>query len=171
MIAAIFAADLAGGMGRKGTLPWPHQPQDLKRFESITTNNIVVMGRRTWDDPKMPKPLKNRINYVVTNRPVDLALSLKGDIVDNLLRLENQYPDKKIFLIGGVNLLESAKPILDHVYLTYFKKQYIVDTKINLGNFLNGFIPTGAKAFPDLGITFVNYASLFKRSKTNIDPR
>ena len=36
-----------------------------KYFKKLTENNVVIMGRKTWDSlPK--KPLPNRINYVIT---------------------------------------------------------------------------------------------------------
>ena len=46
MINAIFAVDYNGGMGFNGTLPWPHNPEDLANFKSTTEQQVVVMGRR-----------------------------------------------------------------------------------------------------------------------------
>ena len=74
MINAIFAVDYNGGMGINGTLPWPHNAEDLAHFKRLTTDKVVVAGRRTWDDPKMPKPLPNRTVYVATNRPVSYEI-------------------------------------------------------------------------------------------------
>ena len=59
-IKAIFAVDKFGGMGFNGSLPWPHHSEDLAYFKEQTTNHIVVMGRNTWEDPKLPKPLPGR---------------------------------------------------------------------------------------------------------------
>jgi dihydrofolate reductase len=70
MIAAILASTNTGGIGLNGTLPWPKHSEDLKWFKEHTSNQIVVMGRKTWDDPMMPKPLPNRINCVVSSNPV-----------------------------------------------------------------------------------------------------
>jgi dihydrofolate reductase len=69
MINALFAVDQYGGMGFNGTLPWPHNSVDLANFKQLTDTHIVVMGRKTWDDPKMPKPLVGRTVYVATGRP------------------------------------------------------------------------------------------------------
>ena len=68
MIKAIFAVDYWGGMGFSGSLPWPHHREDLQYFKEQTDNNVVVMGRRTWDDPKMPKPLPNRTHVIITRQ-------------------------------------------------------------------------------------------------------
>ena len=47
---------------------------DLKNFQQITiktfkpnTKNMLVMGRKTWDSlPVKSKPLKNRLNVILT---------------------------------------------------------------------------------------------------------
>jgi dihydrofolate reductase len=166
MINAVFAVDFNGGMGINGTLPWPHHAEDLANFQRLTTNQVVVMGRRTWDDPKMPKPLTNRIVYVATHRPTAYASVISGDLCENLLRLEQQYPDREIFLIGGADLLESAKSILDRVYLTHFKGSYKVDTRIHTKEFLTGFRPILARVSKDVQATFTVYESIFKRTTT-----
>ena len=86
MINAIFAVDHYGGMGFNGTLPWPHNAADLANFKKATTNHVVVMGRNTWDDPKMPKPLPERIVYVASKHPVTKAGRIEGDIVERVYR-------------------------------------------------------------------------------------
>ena len=167
MINAIFAVDFNGGMGVNGTLPWPHNAEDLANFQRLTTNQVVVMGRRTWDDPKMPKPLTNRTVYVATNRAVPMAGSFCGDICENLLRLEQLHADKDIFVIGGPELLESSKNLLDRVYLTHVKGSYKVDTRMYVKEFLTGFHPVRAQVSKDFNSTFIIYESVFKRIKTS----
>lgn len=163
MINAIFAVDHNGGMGFNGSLPWPHNPEDLAHFQKITNNHVVVMGRRTWDDPKMPKPLKNRTVYVATNRPVSYAMPVAGDIQQHLKDIEQEHVGKKIFVIGGVKLLEAAKPMLDRVYITHIKGSYRNDTRINLKDFLLGFTPCRATVSQDFQSVFTVYESIFKR--------
>ena len=50
-------------IGRNGTLPW-HMSEDLKLFKRLTTGNIVIMGRKTFDS--IGKPLPNRRNFVIS---------------------------------------------------------------------------------------------------------
>lgn len=164
MINAVFAVDFNGGMGLNGTLPWPHNAEDLANFQQLTTDNIVVCGRRTWDDPKMPKPLKNRIVYVATNRPVAYATPVSGNLVEQLQQLEADNPSKQIFVIGGVQLLELARPLLDRIYLTHIKGSYKVDTRIYVKEFLTGFVPVKATVSKDFQSTFTVYDSIFKRT-------
>lgn len=167
MIKALFAVDHYGGMGFNGTLPWPHNANDLAHFQKLTTGHVVVMGRRTWDDPKMPKPLMGRTVYVASHRHVNMAGRINGDIAEQVLALEQQHPSQIIWVVGGPKLLEAAVDILDEVHLTHFKSSFKIDTKIDLKVFLRGFAMTSASVAPDFKSTFVTYAPLFKRSTTS----
>jgi dihydrofolate reductase len=167
MINALFAVDQYGGMGFNGTLPWPHNTDDLANFKKLTNEHVVVMGRQTWDDPKMPKPLAGRTVYVATNRPVYSAATIKGNIKKEILTLESQHPDKIIWVIGGANLLEQCDGIFDRLYLTHFKNSYKIDTKVNLKTFLSGWNPIMAVAPANNNCTFVVYENIFARSKSS----
>lgn len=144
MIAAILASTNSGGIGRKGTLPWAKNSEDLKWFKEQTTNNIVVMGRKTWNDPLMPKPLPNRINCVVSSEPVEQKYRqdvqwLRGNPIDHIQYLAKKYPDKTVFVIGGKQLYETCQDIVDRVYLTRVLDEHKVDTKVNLERMLDCF--------------------------------
>ena len=167
MINAIFAVDFNGGMGFNGSLPWPHNSEDLTNFKKITSGHVVVCGRKTWDDPKMPKPLPNRTVYVATHRPVAYAMPFSGDVNAQLLEIEDNHKDKTIFVMGGVELLQSARPLLDRIYLTHIKGSYKVDTRIQLKEYLSGFNPVRAEVSKDFQSTFTVYESIFKRIKTS----
>lgn len=164
MINALFAADQFGGIGFNGSLPWPHNSTDLKNFKRLTDGHIVVMGRRSWDDPKIPKPLKGRIAYVATNRPVDYAIHISGNIPEEVKKLEKLYPNKTIWVVGGADILEQCRDLYDRIYLTHFKGNYRIDTKVNLKSLLAGYHFVEATADPKENCTFVVYESLFKRS-------
>ena len=164
MINAIFAVDFNGGMGFNGSLPWPHNAEDLHHFKDLTTGHVVVCGRRTWDDPKMPKPLPNRTVYVATHRPVSYAMPFSGDVKEKLLAIEQQHPDKKIFVIGGVELLQESRPLLDRIYVTHIKGSYRSDTRIFVKEFLAGYTPVRATVSRDFNSTFTVYDPIFKRA-------
>lgn len=168
MITALLATDHRGGMGYKGTLPW-YVPEDLRNFQTLTMNHIVVMGRKTWDDPKFPKPLKGRTCYVVTNRPSTLEHSahpLDGsDVRKAVLDLEvlNSTNSKKVYIIGGPKLIMDCHSVLDYVYLTHIEGTYSTDVKINLKKLLAGFRPVRSSHAPGSKATFIQYENLFKR--------
>jgi dihydrofolate reductase len=125
------------------------------------------MGRNTWDDPKMPKPLPGRIVYVASSRPVFNAGRISGDIKSEVLELEQKHPDKIIWIIGGPKLLIDCVDILDKVHLTHFKGSFKIDTKIDLKTFLRGFEMTSASVASDFKSTFVTYEPIFGRIKTS----
>ncbi len=52
------------GAGNK--IPW-HLPEDFKWFKQLTSGNVVIMGRKTFES--LGKPLPNRINIVLSRHP------------------------------------------------------------------------------------------------------
>jgi dihydrofolate reductase len=141
MLIAIFAIDEENGMGLNGSMPWPVNKEDMFWFKSTTLNHVVVMGSNTWNSTGMPKPLPNRINIVATRQapakfPVE---TINGDICQNLLTLQEMWPEKNIFVIGGGNLLLQAIPVIEKMYITRIKGKYNCDTKIEINSFLPQF--------------------------------
>lgn len=141
MICSILASSSLGGIGNKGTLPWDKHYGDLAWFREWTMNQIVVMGRKTWDDPLMPKPLPDRVNFVVTSKSLNTidARVLSGDPQEKIKQVSEQFPDKNVFVIGGKQLYEATESIVDRIYLTRMKGQYFADTRIDLEQYLSNF--------------------------------
>jgi dihydrofolate reductase len=140
MIAALFAVDEVFGMGHQGRLSWPGNSDDMKWFKTTTQNQIVVMGRKTWDSPDMPSPLPGRLNVLFTNNFIDRddIEQIKGDVCEALISIKQHNRRKNVFVIGGPNLLLQSKPVLDRVYVTRIKGEYLNDTVIDLNDFLSG---------------------------------
>ena len=61
----IAAADENWGIGKNGGL-LAHISGDMKYFRETTKGKIVVMGRKTLESFPGGKPLKNRVNIVLT---------------------------------------------------------------------------------------------------------
>lgn len=144
MICSILASTSTGGIGNRGTLPWPHNREDMAWFARHTTGNIVVMGRNTWDDPKMPKPLPNRENYVVSSQHVDKLYQhqvrwIPSKPVENILRIQKDNPTKNVYVIGGQQLYEATESIVDRVLLTRIKGAWFTDTRVQLESMLACF--------------------------------
>jgi len=163
MINALFAADIFGGIGVNGTLPWPHNSADLKRFKQLTDGHVVVMGRKSWDDPKLPKPLPNRTVYVATSKPVVHAKAINGDLQDRVIELQKAHPEKIIWVVGGAEILAQCKDLYDRIYLTHIRGSYKIDTKVDLKSILSGYRMVEATAAPHENCAFVVYESIFKR--------
>jgi dihydrofolate reductase len=86
-----------------------------------------------------------------------------GDIKERLLALEQEHGDRDIFVIGGVEVLETARPVLDRIYVTHIRGVYRSDTRMYVKEFLAGFTPVRAHVSRDCQSTFVVYDNIFKR--------
>ena len=129
MISAIVAVDNNWGIGFNGDL-LEHIPEDLKYFKELTSNNWVVMGRKTWDSlPR--KPLPNRKNLVITNNPIaynntnEVNFFTLSQIEVFMLKNKNLT----FFIIGGGQIYKELLSLCDRVYVTkIFKDHDQVDT-------------------------------------------
>ena len=163
MIKAIFAVDHWGGMGLNGSLPWPHHSEDLQYFKEQTAGHIVIMGRRTWDDPKMPKPLPGRTTYVVTNRPLfgytDVR-TIRGDINASVKAIAAANPKKIVWIVGGPAILMETKDLVDEAHITHFKGQFKTDTQIDMRRYLSMFRAYGAAPSSDRKCSWMTYKNV-----------
>lgn len=120
----IVAMSTNGVIGKENKLPWPKCKEDLKRFKELTTDNVVIMGRKTYES--IGKPLSNRINIIVTSSIKVEVQSHSQDLhftssIKEALLLANSF-DKKIFIIGGDTLYRQTLPLWDRLYLTIINK-------------------------------------------------
>jgi dihydrofolate reductase len=147
MIRAIFAVDNQGGLGKNGTTPWPHDPEDIKWFVTSTKNQIVVMGSKTWHDPAMPAPLPKRINVVISNKHIedfpgtDYVMNAY-DLRYNFDLIIQDYPDKDIWIIGGAQTLITTRHLLQGAYITHFHDYFDSDVRLDMDEWLQGFTLT-----------------------------
>jgi dihydrofolate reductase len=141
MICTIFSVDQMGGFGNNGSMPWDHDPEDMAWFREHTLNQVVVMGRNTWDDPKMPKPLPDRINCVISNRTMPSRYKkvqlLTGNWKNKLMKMQIQYPSKKVFILGGPSIITECLDIIDWAYVTHRKGAGYTDVKMSMGVFMD----------------------------------
>ena len=97
----IAAADENWGIGKNGGL-LAHISGDMKYFRETTKGKVVVMGRKTLESFPGGKPLKNRVNIVLTQNQ-DFApegVTVCHSIEETLETLK-QYPKEDVFIIGG----------------------------------------------------------------------
>lgn len=121
-IHLIWAQDINGGIGKNNKLPW-HIPQDLNNFKKITSNKIVVMGRKTWESLPI-KPLPKRRNIVLTKRKLNNVECFKS-VYECLNELELE---KEIYIIGGASLYKEFIEQAKYLHITFID---IVDNKID----------------------------------------
>lgn len=117
------------GIGKDDRLLF-NLPSDLKYFKEKTLNKVVVMGRRTFDSLPF-KPLKNRVNIVVT---ADETFYSEGVIVvhsfEELFKKLEQYDDNDVFLIGGSSIYNKLMERCRLAYITKVHKKVDADTFI-----------------------------------------
>lgn len=138
MIRAILACDESWGIGKDGTLPWPHNSADQKWFAQTTKNGVVVMGSTTWKDPDMPKPLPGRLNVVVTRGVADEA-HLVINSIEEAIDLLPDMEQGQVWIIGGAKLVKALMPIIDEFWLSRIIGVYDCDTHLSEDDILKNY--------------------------------
>jgi len=100
--------------------------------------NAVIMGRKTWESiPPKFRPLKDRINVVVSRAGIDVSSSPNSSSYTSLSSALSSLPPNtsRAFLIGGAQLytlaLTSSPPLVDRVLLTRILSEFECDTFLN----------------------------------------
>lgn len=124
-IILISALTKACGIGYKGKIPW-NIPEDLAHFKRVTLNNIVVMGRKTFDS--LGKPLSKRTNIVLTR---NAEFTNEGVItlhsVESVLEYAKSVDAEKLFIIGGEEIYKLFLPLATDAIITYVKDDFMAD--------------------------------------------
>ncbi len=114
-IVVAVAEDRA--IGRDGGLPW-RLPADLQYFKSVTMGKPVIMGRRTWEE-RQGKPLKGRLNIVLSRRPQALPEGvLQAASLEEGIALAAQAGFAEAAVIGGASLFAEAALRAQVLHLT-----------------------------------------------------
>jgi dihydrofolate reductase len=122
---AIAAMSLNRVIGAGARIPW-HLPEDFKWFKQMTTGQVVIMGRKTFES--IGKPLPNRTTVVVTRGSTAIPGVLT---VSDLGGIDVAHPalaGRKLFICGGAQLYEQALPLCSDLYLTLVKRMVEGDT-------------------------------------------
>lgn len=115
------------GIGKDGDLLF-HIKEDMKFFKETTINNVVVMGRKTLDSLPGGKPLKDRVNIVLTrNKNFYRDGVVVVHSIDELLGEIKKY-DKEIFVMGGGEIYNMLLPYCKKAYITKVDSDKEADT-------------------------------------------
>ena len=113
MIGLIVARSKNNVIGRGGQIPWKIKGEQ-KQFKDLTTGNVVVMGRRSYEE--IGHPLPNRMNIVVSN-----TKSFTGENLVTAGSLQEALAlagERDVFISGGYGLFREALPLVDVMYVT-----------------------------------------------------
>ncbi|MDZ7909762.1 MAG: dihydrofolate reductase [Gemmobacter sp.] len=114
MITLIVARARNGAIGRGNTIPW-HAPEDLKFFQRETSGAAIIMGRNTWDSLPV-KPLKGRLNLIVSSRPI-AEENVQPSLDAALVEAERQG-HRRIYGIGGARIYAALLPLAHRLLVT-----------------------------------------------------
>ena len=115
MISHIVACSDNNVIGVHGDIPW-HLPEDLKRFKRMTSNHVVIMGRKTHES--IGRPLPNRVNIVITRQATyNAAGCLTATSIEDALKA-SELNDNEIFIIGGGEIYKQSMDVIDTIHMT-----------------------------------------------------
>jgi len=141
----IVAVDKNRGIGKDNALPW-RLKQEMKYFKEMTTGNVVIMGRNTWESiPEKYRPLPDRLNVIlsktltqkdakVTITSLDKAIIMSSldEALDFLAIAKGlELPEaSELFIIGGAQLYNDAikHKGCERLYITEIDQDFDCDT-------------------------------------------
>lgn len=120
--------DERGAIGYKGKLLYPIK-KDLEHFKALTSNKIVVMGRKTLQSLPNAMPLKNRYNIVLSATMqkrfgknyfgAKLVASTKELFALLNTAPYNAFARSCVFVIGGESVYNSLLPFCTNAIITH----------------------------------------------------
>lgn len=114
----IAAVDNNWNIGNKGGLLFS-LPDDMKFFRTTTSGKIVVMGRKTLESFPGSKPLKNRVNIVLSRTKHDIDGAEFVTNVEELLERIKSYDTDDVYVIGGAQIYSLLLPYCDTALITH----------------------------------------------------
>lgn len=126
-------------IGNGNKIPW-HIPEDFKWFKHMTTDQVVVMGRKTFES--IGKPLPNRTTIILSRSNFQFP---NVKTISDLEQLDADWPElagKEIYICGGAQIYEQALPLCSDLFLTLVKRKVEGDT----------FFPEFEQAFQQVGV-------------------
>lgn len=104
-------------IGNGNRIPW-HLPEDFKWFKQMTTGQIIVMGRKTYES--IGRPLPNRTTMVLTRSGF---VTPGVQVIRDLSEVDPSKEAREVFICGGAQVYEQALPLCSDLYLTLVKRE------------------------------------------------
>lgn len=123
----IAAVDENWGIGKNGDL-LEKIPEDQKFFKEITSGKVVVYGRKTLESLPGKRPLKDRINIILsTNKEYTVENGIVIHSVEELLQYLINFNSDNVFVIGGGTIYKQLLRYCDTAYITKICESYDAD--------------------------------------------
>jgi dihydrofolate reductase len=113
---AIAAMSLDRVIGRGNQIPW-HLPEDFKWFKQLTTGQVIVMGRKTFES--IGRPLPNR-ETIVLSRSGFRHPGVRT--VASLNEINVAAETRTVFICGGAEIYRQTLPLCSDLYLTLVQR-------------------------------------------------
>ena len=119
MIISILSVDKKYGIGKNNDLLF-HLPLDMKFFRETTKGHTVFMGENTLLSFPGSKPLKNRVNVVLSQDPTHNYEGCENihNFDEFMKNLQEKGRNSDVFVIGGASIYRQTLPYVDKVLLT-----------------------------------------------------
>ena len=99
-------------IGKDNSIPW-HISDDLKRFKKLTTGNVIIMGRKTFES--IGRPLPGRQTIILSRQ----QFSAQGTTcIHSLEDIESASKNPLIWIAGGSEIYKLLLPKCSDLYLT-----------------------------------------------------
>ena len=122
---AIAAMSLNRVIGAGNRLPW-HLPEDFRWFKRMTTGQVIVMGRKTFES--IGRPLPHRTTVVLTRAGAPIpGVRVVADL-GQLDAADPAFAGREIFICGGAQIYQQALPRCSDLYLTLVLREVEGDT-------------------------------------------
>lgn len=117
MIGLIVAYSNNRVIGNKGSIPWRIKGEQ-RRFRELTTGNVVIMGRKSYEE--IGHPLPNRFTVVVSKSASYEAENCVtvGSLSEAIEYAKTQRPDENIYLSGGAGIYKEGIDLCDKLFVT-----------------------------------------------------
>lgn len=117
-VKLIWAQTSNGVIGKDNALMFKIQ-EDMRRFRTLTTECVVIMGRKTWESlPAAYKPLPGRYNVILTHDKYYRFDHPEVEVIHDLEAFLHLHKDKRIWIIGGGSVYQQAMPYAKEIHVT-----------------------------------------------------
>lgn len=91
----------------------------MRYFKQKTLHHHIIMGRKTYSEVAINKPLPLRTNIVVTrSKNAQLTGCLTANTLQQALQIAINNGETEAFVIGGEQIYRLALPYAHRIYLT-----------------------------------------------------
>lgn len=121
-LTSIVAVNQQGAIGCRNELPWRLRT-DMQFFRKQTIDNVVIMGRKTYESVNGCLP--HRTNIVLSHNAVLFPSTENCSVscsIEECLVSASKHPKKQIFVMGGASTYAQFAPLVDRYLITVVDK-------------------------------------------------